>query len=177
MTVRHVDLIFGMGAMETDETAPQLRRGFFDLLGNAPFRKRLLCGSGGGQVDQIYGRAISLAASAAADRDLIGSLTDNFAATLNFRTVLAIALVNTTVNATGIISFGPKSSASATAFYGTAADRALIYPALAVDNPGLLVHYAPRGIAQTAGADTYTITNTDGANAVTGYLMILGRSL
>jgi hypothetical protein len=183
MAVR-IDLDFGVKLYTSDRTAPRLRQALSNILGNAPFRKRLTDGTADGEIDLIYHRDLAIGAGATVTRIFEGSLADEWGNTLTFVEIVGGGVLNAGSVSTKTISYGPNNHANGMlAFVANVTDMRVCYPGLSDIDPGIDFFYAPRGVAcGTVGAgnqNTWQFTNNDGVNGITAdeaSFFIFGRS-
>ena len=148
-----------------------------DILGvNRPFSKTLKNGTGAGQVDLVYTRSHTIAASGSLSLDLAGSLTDPEGTAITFATIKGIAVINT--NTAGTLSITePASNAVSGLLEGGSGGGVRCHAAASADEPGIVLITIPGALTITAGTgDIITITNNDASNAATIYLAIWGIS-
>ena len=130
-------------------------------------------GTGTGQADRIYYAERTIAASGNEDLDLAAVLEDVYGNTLTFAKVYCIAVKNVNTLAAKL-EIGPAASNGfgTNGFFAAANDRNVVNV-----SGGVLVMYAPAGVAVTAGtADLINVANASGTNALTYRIAILGTS-
>lgn len=104
--------------------------------------------------------------------DLNGTLTDPAGNAVSMTKLKGILVVNSSEASSTGITFGPGASNPVTTVFAATNDL------LNILNGGAVVIVAPttNGYALTAGsADSFTITNTDGSNAATVYVVFFGE--
>ncbi len=133
-----------------------------------------------GQIDLLFtDRRTNLAASAAEDIDVSGSLTDVAGTTLTFVQIDVIAVRNRRTTAGDTMTIGPAAANGfgLTGPWSDASDRTIIEPALSTTQFAWVVFVNPRGWPVTAGTgDLINIAETGTANAIDYDLLIAGRS-
>jgi hypothetical protein len=132
-------------------------------------------GVGAGQNDIVWSDRITLAGGATTVLTLSAGLLDVYGNVTNFVRVTGIALRNReTVAGTRILNFGPNAGRPYLWLFLAAANRAVIPPGgcyMQWDDNGT-------GVAIAPGAnDRLDITNTDGVNAVTYDIVVVGRTV
>lgn len=134
-------------------------------------------GTSDGQVDRIYSRRTTIAASATTVYDLAGSLADAVGGdTITMVDLCGIILVNHNTTAGDDLSMGPDATNGCPSFWVDASDRVRCEAGI-TNQPGFVVLYSPRGFAVGAGAtDEIAVIETGGVNTVTYSIMFLGRS-
>lgn len=127
-------------------------------------------GTGAGQCNKWYRSYRTLAAGAADNLDLAGSLTDPFGNTLTFTGVkyIAIAMISDSVNGTNKLTVGNGTNP----FVGpwSAAGTTDIYDAQEWYHPGA------SGWAVTAGTGDVLKINNPGASSITYCILIAGNA-
>lgn len=136
------------------------------------YRKRFAFTDGGGlnQSQYLFSDQRTLAASAAEDLDLAGSLTDVYGAALTFASIKLMAFFVPEAAASGI-SVTAKATNGFASWVGAAGDAIKVLPG------GLALFIAPgaTGYAVTGGTgDLITVTNLSGASAVTYDVLLMG---
>lgn len=134
-------------------------------------RIRLTSGTGADQADLIFHDTRTLAASAAEDLDLAGSLTDALGSTLTFARIKAVIVSADSANTNDVNVTRP--SANGVPLFLAASDGIAVRPG------GVFAWVAPdsTAVAVTAGTgDLLTFTNSAGSTSVTYDVLLIGAS-
>lgn len=142
------------------------------LTKNSPAEISLTSGTGTDAVDMEYLAQLTLAASANANYDLVGSLIDAFGGTATFAKVKGIYVFASAANTNSVI-FKPAATNGFLGPFGAAAHQITIPPG------GSMHLTAPRaGWTVTTGTgDLINIANSGAGSAVTFDLHIIGTSV
>ena len=130
-------------------------------------------GTGAGQVDRVYAKTLTLAASATADLDLAGSLVDIYGATITIAKLKAVFVQAAAANTNNVQVTRPASNG--VPWLMAAGDGIAL-------RPGAWVCWGSgttdaSGVAVTAGTgDLITFTNSAGSTSVTYTVVLLGTS-
>lgn len=134
------------------------------------FTLSLVPGTGAGKSDLMYGKALNIAASGSTTIDLSGSLTDFSGATILFADIQVVYLVADETNANNIVLGGAASNQWQGPF-DAVTDTVSVKPG------GILCLGDPAGWPVTGGTgDQLKIANSGSGSAVTGTLVLIGRS-
>lgn len=134
----------------------------------------LASGTAAGQVDRIYAKTNTLAASANVDLDLAGGVTDAHGATITFVKVKGLYVEAAAGNTNNVVVGGAASNTWVGPF-GDATDKLIVRPGgvqLIAVGEGDLNAY---GVTGTTG-DLLRIANSGAGTAVTYSIIIWGTS-
>jgi hypothetical protein len=139
----------------------------------ASFGASYTTGTGAGQVDRVYTKTTTLAASGTGDIDLAGSLTDVFGATITFARIKSIQVTAAAANTNSVQVTRPASNGAA--IFMAAGDGIALRPGAAFSWASGTADAT--GVAVTAGTgDLITFTNSAGTTGVTYTVVITGCS-
>lgn len=137
---------------------------------NEAFSLSLLAGTGSGKSDILLTKAINIAASSSTTVDLAGAVTDQFGNTITFAYVQAIYLVADASNTNNIV-LGNGATDPYVGPFDAGTDTISV-------KPGACLFMAdPAGwpVVATTG-DLLKLGNSSSGTAVTGKLVVIGRS-
>lgn len=130
-------------------------------------------GTGAGQVDRVYTKTNTLAASGTANIDLAGSVTDPFGNTLTFARIKSIYVKAADANTNNVQVTRPASNG--VPWLMAAGDGIALRPGAAISWASGIADAT--GVAVTAGTgDLITFTNSAGTTGVTYTVVITGCS-
>lgn len=137
---------------------------------NEAFALALAAGIGIGKSDIMFTKAINIAASGSATIDLVGSLVDAFGATVNFADIQIVYLEADATNVNKIV-MGNGATNPWVGPFDAGADTIAVKPG------GCLLWADPEGwpVVATTG-DLLKLANSSSGTAVTGKLVLVGRS-
>lgn len=136
---------------------------------NEGFSMALLSGVGAGNSDTLFTKELNIAASGSVTIDLSGSVDDAFGSVVALAEVQAFLIIADAANANDIV----VGDAASDAYPGPLSANATV----AVHPGGVLLMGDPSGWPVTATtADQLKIANGGSGTAVTGKLIIIGRS-
>jgi hypothetical protein len=126
-------------------------------------------GTANGEVDKIYVDSFSIAASATTDFDLAGSLTDIYGLPFTPVEIAAIIVYADATNTNNVEVGGDSNSVP---FLKDKTDVAVVRPGSIY-----LQTFGGAGVTVTASTgDIFQLANSSSGSAVTGKVIILGRS-
>lgn len=149
-------------------------------------RLRMATGTSDGQINKgWYKKYTGIGSSVTTSIDLVGALTDNSAATINFDEVVLLAIRNLSSTAANYLEVGPHATngfgilTANRGWWKDVSDRSII-PADAtttdVGGGGWTIWYSPAGIPAAAGStDILSIATGGSASGATFEVLILGR--
>lgn len=137
---------------------------------NEAFALALAAGIGIGKSDILFTKAINIAASGSATIDLVGSLTDVFGATVNLADIQVLYLEADATNVNDIV-MGNGATNPWVGPFDAGTDTVGVHPG------GMLLFADPKGwpVVPTTG-DLLKLANSGSGTAVTGKLVLIGRS-
>lgn len=134
-------------------------------------RLRLTTGTGADQADKIWTDTVTLAASATADLDVAGSLTDALGGSFVLARLKGIIVAAAAGNTNNVLVSRPASNG--VPLFSAASDAIPVLP------NGVFAWFAPgaTGIPVTASTgDLITFTNSAGTTGVTYDVVLIGAS-
>lgn len=134
------------------------------------FALALAAGVGVGNADTLLTKAINIAGSGSATVDLSGATPDAFGANVAFADIQCLMLIAATGNVNDIV-LGNAASAPWVGPFDAGTDTVGVHPG------GILLMADPKGWPVTpTTADLLKLTNSSSGAAVTGILILIGRS-
>jgi len=131
-------------------------------------------GTGAGQADRLYVKTATLAASATADLDLAGGVTDSFGATMTFAKV-GLLYVEAKVGNTNNILLGGAAATQWASWLGDVSDKVVVRPGGFI-MLGCGQADATRYAVGAGASDLLRVGNSGAGTAVTYTMLIAGTS-